>query len=193
MMTEMKEVKKDEVELIEVSQKGAVHCVDGRLGDQSEEVMSGPKLQGGVLGVMALGLNRGDESAVKAAIKMIRAAGFMPSVHGDDHHGEAGCGFGRLWREGKLNNLPELQVSLERVKEIVLSEGGIYVQLVGTHKERAVKVNMVENMTLIPDGSSFILDAWIAKKLGVTEERLLENAIEVVKKLNGPKLFEIIR
>ncbi|MFH0942602.1 MAG: cadmium-containing carbonic anhydrase [Candidatus Beckwithbacteria bacterium] len=145
--------------LVAVEVDGLGLCVDGRTAGKK---LRGPKIQGGVLGVMALGIGRGDESAVREAIKIIKTAGFRPSVHGDEHHHEEGCGFGRLWSEGKLDNLPRLEISLARVREIVLEEGGEYVVLLGDHREKKVVVNFVENMTLEPDGSSFILDAWVA-------------------------------
>jgi hypothetical protein len=179
--------------LVKTSASGAVHCVDGRLADQTDEVMRGPKIQGGVLGVMALGLKRGDEAAVKEAMAIIQKAGFIAGVHGDDHHGVAGCGFGKLWRQKALSGLPELTVSLERVKEIVTENGGVYIELKGGHEEKVVRVNMVANMTLAPDGSGFGLDLWVAAKLGIEPDLLLKNAAETVEKLNGPKIIEVIQ
>lgn len=184
---EVKEGSRDGLVPVEVNGLGP--CVDGR---KANKKLRGPKIQGGVLGVMALGVGRGDETAVREAVKIIKEAGFKPAVHGDEHHHEEGCGFGRLWSEGKLNNFPKLEVSLERVKEIVLEEGGEYVELIGGHEEKQVKVNMVEGMTLEPDGNSFILDAWVAQKLGINKDKLLENAVEVVEKLNGPKVVELL-
>lgn len=185
---EVKEAKGDK--LVEVQPNGLGPCVDGR---KAKKALKGPKIQGGVLGVMALGVGRGDEAAVREAVKIIKAAGFTPAIHGDGQHHEAGCGFGRLWREGKFNNFPKLEVNLERVREIVEAEGGEYVELIGDHEEQQVTANFVENMSLEPDGSSFILDAWSAAKFGINQEKLLANAVEVITKLNGPKVLEIIR
>ncbi len=187
------EVSREDVKLVPVSSKGAVHCVDGRLGDKTEEVMKGPKIQGGVLGVMAIGLKRGDEAAVTEAIEKIKQAGYVASSHGDDHNDELGCGFGKLWSKGELTGLPKLEVDLPKVKQMVEEAQGEYVKLTGAHEEKVVRVNLVEGMTLIPDESGFILDAWVAEKLGINVMDLLKNAVETVEKLNGPKVIEIIK
>lgn len=194
----VKEVKAEEVDLVEVNQEGALHCVDGRKGDKNDEVMSGSKIQGGVLGVLALGMGKGEgdkitEEDVRKGVNKVREAGFVPSVHGDDHNDELGCGFGKLWSQGELTGLPELRVSLDQVKEIVLEMGGEYVELKGDHQEKVVRVNMVEGKTLVPDETGFILDAWVAEKLQIDQQRLMENAVETVEKLNGPRVLEIIK
>lgn len=188
---EVKEGKIDK--LVMVESRGLGPCVDGRKPKDLAIQLRGPKIQGGVLGVMALGVGRGDESAVREAVKIIKAAGFTPAIHGDGQHHESGCGFGRLWREGKFKNFPKLEISLERVREIVEAEGGEYVELTGDHEEQQVRANFVENMTLEPDGSSFILDAWSAEKFGIDQKRLLENAVETVTLLNGKKVLEVIK
>ena len=157
----VKEVKAEDASLVEVNKKGALHCVDGRKGDKSDEVMSGPKIQGGVLGVLALGMGKGEgdtinEDDVRKAVKVVRDAGFVPTNHGDDHKQESGCGFGNLWQTSQLPGFPELGVSLEKAKEIVLEEGGDYIELVGAHEESVVKIHMVEGTTLVPDETGFI-------------------------------------
>jgi len=82
---------------------------------------------------------------------------------------------------------------LERVKEIVLEEGGAYVELEGEHQEQFTAINYVFNMTLEPDDSYFIVDVWAADLFGIDQERLLANATEVVKKLNGPAAVKVIK
>ena len=100
---------------------------------------------------------------------------------------------GRLWADGQLENLPKLGVSLERVSEIVIEEGGRYVELEGGHEEQFVVINYVSDMTLEPDGTMFILDAWAAELFGIDQNRMLQNAAEVVRKLKGPALVKEIR
>lgn len=183
--------------LVPVEPGGLGPCGDGRKAKDGRK-LRGPKILGGELGKAALGLGKGEvdtveESDIRLVCRRTIAAGFTPSVHGDKEHGEEGCGFGRLWKQGKLSGLPKLNVSLARVKEIVLEEGGEYVELIGSHEEQFVAVNYVENMTLEPDGSYFIVDAWAAELFGIDRERMLANAAEVVKKLPGPDRIEVIK
>ena len=181
--------------LVKVERGGLGFCVDGR---QAGISLLGPKIQGGILGVAALGLGKGKddiigEDDIRAACERVRNAGFTPSVHGDKGHGKRGCGMGRLWADGQLENLPKLGVSLERVSEIVIEEGGRYVELEGGHEEQFVVINYVSDMTLEPDGTMFILDAWAAELFGIDQNRMLQNAAEVVRKLKGPALVKEIR
>ncbi|OGD56117.1 hypothetical protein A3E73_01940 [Candidatus Beckwithbacteria bacterium RIFCSPHIGHO2_12_FULL_47_17] len=193
---EVKEGNRDK--LVPVEADGFGPCGDGRKPKDTQIKLRAPKILGGVLGKAALGSGKAaaqtiGEYDIRLACRDIKAAGFTPSVHGDTKHGKKGCGFGRLWSEGKLDNVPRLNVSLERVSEIVNEEGGQYIELDGEHEEQRVMVNFIPDMTLEPDGSCFIIDAWAADKFGINQERLLQNAVEVVVKLNGPKVIELIR
>lgn len=182
--------------LVAVEPGGLGPCGDGRKAKDGRP-LTGPKILGGVLGVAALGSGKSagetiGETEIRAACRKIKEAGFTPSIHGDTDHGVKGCGFGRLWSEGSLDGLPQLDMSLERVREIVLKEGGVYVELADGHKEQFTVVNHVANMTLEPDGGYFIVDAWAAELFGIDRERMLANAVEVVKKLHGPdRIIEI--
>ncbi len=187
--------------LVHVEFGGFGPCVDGRLAKRnglSRQKLRAPKIQGGVLGVAALGSGKSaaeiiDEHDIRLACRKVKSARFTPSIHGDGHHGVKGCGFGRLWADGELTDLPKLGVSLERIREIVIEEGGKYIELEGNHSEEFIAVNHVRNMTLEPDGKMFILDVWAAALFGIDQEKLLANAVTVVKKLNGPadKIQEI--
>jgi hypothetical protein len=72
-----------------VQASGAVHCVDGRKSatDTNPGRMFGPKVQGGVLGIVALArdITDGDTEGIKKAVQKIQAAGYVASVHGDTH------------------------------------------------------------------------------------------------------------
>jgi len=172
--------------LVPVDPKGALMCVDGRLGDGSEEVMSGPKLQGGILGVMALGGLSSSEAIMRA-----KEAGFKPGIHSDDHHGEMGCGFGKLWLNRAFERINPPQESLAEITQAVVEAGGSSVVLEGAHAEKTVRINLQEGMTLVPDGTAFILDLWPAQALGLDSQVVAENALDTVKKLNGPNVIEI--
>jgi hypothetical protein len=178
--------------LVKVEAQGLVHCVDGRKGDK-EDKMRGPKLQGGVLGVMALGVKRGDKQGLREAVRVVKEKGYVPGIHGDQDHGGEGCGFGKLWSQGQLEDLPKLELTPEEMREVVEEMGGAYVELSGGHEEKLVRANLVKGMTLVPEGDSFGLDVWAAEELGIDSFELVKNAVETVEKLNGPKIIEIIK
>jgi len=185
----------DKNKLVSVEQGSAVHCVDGRKGDKPD-LMRGPKIQGGVLGVAALMFKDRKsvgEEELRAAVTKIKELGFLPGVHGDDHNNELGCGFGKLWRQGELSGLPRLDVNLEQARKVVEEQGGVYVELVGEHEEQVVRVNLMAGKTLVPEEDGFKLDAWFAEKAGIDTIALLENAVETVEKLGGPKVIEIFK
>lgn len=192
---EMRREMKDR--LVRVQPGGLGPCGDGRMALDGRKLF-GPKILGGVLGVVAQGLgkNPGEtvkEEDIRLACKIVRTAGFTPSIHGDTRHGESGCGFGRLWSQGELTGLPRLGVSLERIREIVIEEGGEYVVLDGEHEETFVAINYVRDTTFQPDGSCFIVDAWAAKIFGINQRAMLTTAAEVVRKLGGPRQVVEIR
>jgi hypothetical protein len=180
-----------------VSSSGAAHCVDGRdCRSEQRPLMFGPKLQGGVLGVAAVaafqaGNPRVDRSWIQRASQAIRNANFIPSIHGDDeHHPEPdpsvlyGCGFARLWKQGKFENpkLPVLDMTLSEAEAVVRALGGQVITLVGHHHENCVRLNFVAEKTYLPDASAknFNLDVWFARNLGIDQTTLMLNAAETV-------------
>jgi hypothetical protein len=98
-------INKDEVEdLVDVNSQGLFKCVDGRLSDHSG--MQGPKVLGGVYGIAATRRVL-DLEGLNAIVGEVADAGYVPSVHGDDHAHPApmGCGFFKLWSLGQLPGL----------------------------------------------------------------------------------------
>lgn len=176
--------------LVAVTKTGALMCVDGRRGDQNSKVMSGPKILGGLLGVMAFNRLTGREG-FNQAISIIRKAGYVPGVHLDTDHGVLGCGFGRLLQVGQLTGLSPLGMSIEEIVNGLRQADGVVATLYGKHEENIIRINMVPEMTLVPDGSAFNLDLWVAKRLGINQDYLARSAIETVQKLNGPRRVEI--
>ena len=76
--------------------KGILKCVDGRGSDN--KAMAGPKMLGGVYGIANC---RGIKTTQELGdiCKEVKAAGHVPSVHGDES-GILGCGFCKLWVTG---------------------------------------------------------------------------------------------
>ena len=134
--------------LIPTTPEGLMKCVDGRPSDS--EKMDGPKTLGGVY---AIATNRGvtDIDGLKLIVKEVIEKGHVPSVHGDDHTHPApmGCGFFKLWSQGKLEGIPPPQFDSEEGTAAVIEAGGVYEQLTGSHEEKVVYINFV------PDTVSF--------------------------------------
>ena len=168
-------------------------CVDGRGSDHAG--MRGPKTLGGIYAIASLrGL--GDKAELKGIVEEIKAAGYVPSVHGDDHAdpGSMGCGYFKLWVTGKLDGLEKPTYTSEEGKAAVLEAGGVYETLAGSHAESVVMINLVANTTLEPkpDDQRFVVDAWVASRFDLDIVRYLVLAAQTVELLNGPKVARII-
>lgn len=177
-------------DLVPIDNHGLLKCVDGRLSDKPDQ-MRGPKTLGGVYAVVA-GRGETDIESLKAAVKEVVAAGYVPSVHGDDHHDAMGCGFFKLWVTGQLDGLSEPTYTAAEGKAAAIEAGATYETLIGGHEEEVVMINLVEGTTLEPDNTKFIVDAWVVEKFGLDLAEYATRAAETVEKLNGPKQAMII-
>lgn len=179
--------------LIPVSSSGLMKCVDGRPSDNS--AMDGPKSLGGVY---AIATNRDvtDIDGLKAIVSEVKAKGHIPSVHGDEHAHPSpmGCGFFKLWSQGKLDGIPPPKFNSEEGRDAVIAAGGVYEHLKGIHEEKVVYINFVEGMTIAPDGDdqAFVVDAWITGKFGLDVPKYLVAAASTVEQLGGPKIAKLI-
>jgi hypothetical protein len=186
-------VDKSQVEdLVDVNSEGLFKCVDGRLSDHSG--MQGPKVLGGVYGIAAA---RGvmDLDGLAAIVSEVAAAGYVPSVHGDDHTHPApmGCGFFKLWSLGELPGLAAPSYNSEQGQAEVLSAGGEYETLAGSHSESKVMINLVPKTTLVPKTDQrFVVDAWVTGEFNLDVPTYLTLAVETVERLNGPKVPQLI-
>ena len=91
-------------------------------------------------------------------------AGYVPSVHGDEHAHPApmGCGFFKLWSLGQLPGLDAPDYNSEQGQAKVLGAGGVYETLEGSHSESKVMINLVADKTLEPKADQrFVVDAWV--------------------------------
>ena len=106
-----------EAELVTTVKGHIMKCVDGRPSDNKH--MRGPKTLGGVYAIASA---RGivDLDGLMSVTHEILAKGWVPSVHGDDHAhpGPLGCGYFKLWSQGKLEDLdrPNFTSSEGRVR-----------------------------------------------------------------------------
>ena len=186
-------VSRSEVEdLVDVNSEGLFKCVDGRLSDH--DGMRGPKVLGGVYGIAA---TRGvvDLDGLASIVNEVAAAGYVPSVHGDEHAHPApmGCGFFKLWSLGQLPGLNAPEYDSEQGQARVLNVGGVYETLKGSHSESVVVINLVPDTTLEPkEDQRFVVDAWIAGVFGLDVPTYLTLAVETVERLNGPKKAQIV-
>ena len=179
-------------DLVEVNSAGLFKCVDGRLSDHKG--MQGPKVLGGVYGIAATRKVM-DLDGLSSIVDEVAAAGYVPSVHGDDHAHPApmGCGFFKLWSLGQLPGLEAPNYDSEQGQEKVLSVGGVYETLEGSHSESKVMINLVPKTTMVPKTDQrFVVDAWITGEFNLDVPTYLTLAVETVERLNGPKVAQII-
>lgn len=175
---------------VKVESTGLFKCVDGRKSDSSE--MNGPKTLGGVYALVAA-RKQLDLASLKDAVAEVEAAGFAPSVHGDEHHEAMGCGFFKLWATGELDGLDRPEYTADKGRDEVTTAGGTYETLKGSHAESCVIINLVEGTTYEPQtDQSFVVDAWITSTFNLDVPEYLVRAAETVEKLNGPKVAKII-
>jgi len=186
-------VNKSQVnDLVEVNSDGLFKCVDGRTSDHVG--MQGPKVLGGVYGIAATRRVL-DLDGLTGIVNEVAEAGYVPSVHGDDHAHPApmGCGFFKLWSLGQLPGLEAPSYDSEQGQSQVLNAGGVYETLEGSHSESKVMINLVAKTTLVPKTDQrFVVDAWITGEFNLDVPTYLTLAVETVERLNGPKVAQII-
>ena len=186
-------VNKSEVsDLVDVNSEGLFKCVDGRLSDHAG--MQGPKVLGGVYGIAATRRVL-DLDGLNAIVSEVAEAGYVPSVHGDDHAHPApmGCGFFKLWSLGQLPGVDAPHYDSEQGQSHVLNAGGVYETLEGSHSESKVMINLIPKTTLVPKTDQrFVVDAWITGEFNLDVPTYLTLAVETVERLNGPKVAQII-
>ena len=179
-------------DLIEVDSAGLLKCVDGRLSDHPG--MQGPKVLGGVYGIAATRQVM-DLEGLGNIVHEVTQAGYVPSVHGDEHAHPSpmGCGFFKLWSLGELPGLEAPSYDSEQGQFQVLDAGGVYETLGGSHSELKVMINLVANTTLEPKTDQrFVVDAWVTSVFDLDVPTYLTLAAETVERLNGPKIAQII-
>ena len=184
--------KSDVEDLVEVNSDGLFKCVDGLLSDH--EGMRGPKVLGGVYGIAATRKVM-DLDGLTEIVQEVADAGYVPSVHGDDHAHPApmGCGFFKLWSLGQLPGLEKPDYDSEQGQSQVLEAGGVYETLEGSHSESKVMINLVADTTLEPKTDQrFVVDAWITGVFNLDVPTYLTLAVETVERLNGPKVAQLI-
>jgi len=179
--------KKHVPDLVEVEKgKGLLKCVDGRASD-AEGGMRGPKTLGGVYAIASM---RGvtDKAGLASLVEEVRKAGYVPSVHGDEHASPPGmgCGYFKLWSQGKLEGLEPPAFDSEEGKAEVLDAGGKYETLKGKHYEVEVVVNLVPGTTLepAPHDQRFVVDAWVAPQFELDVPTYLTLAVSTVEQLS---------
>ena len=179
-------------DLVTVNAQGLFKCVDGRMSDH--DGMRGPKVLGGVYGIAA---TRGvmDLDGLADIVDEVANAGYVPSVHGDEHAHPApmGCGFFKLWSLGQLPGLEAPAYDSEEGQARVLESGGVYEVLADSHSESKVMINLIADTTLEPKADQrFVVDAWVTGVFDLDVPTYLTLAVETVERLNGPKVAQII-
>lgn len=177
-------VSEDDVhDLVDVQLGELMKCVDGRPSDNVN--LSGPKTLGGVYAIASL---RGvtDLAGLERIVLEVLEAGYVPSVHGDDHAHPSpmGCGYFKLWVTGQLDGLAKPEYTAAEGASVVLSAGGAYERLEGSHAEKEVVINLVPGKTLEPSHPQrFVVDAWVATEFGLDAGQYLTLAAQTVELL----------
>jgi len=170
-------------DLIDVELGDLMKCVDGRPSDNVG--MAGPKTLGGVYAIASLrGVTTLD--GLKEVVQEVLDAGYTPSIHGDDHADPSpmGCGYFKLWSTGKLTGLDKPGFDANAGAQAVLSVGGAYERLEGSHAEKEVVINLVPGKTLAPSHPQrFVVDAWVAGEFELDAGKYLTLAAQTVELL----------
>ena len=185
---------KSPVPLVDVDPNGILKCVDGRGSDN--KAMAGPKMPGGIYGIAnCRGIKTTEE--LGAICLEVKAAGHVPSVHGDES-GIMGCGFCKLW---VTNGFADIGLDIEPPNftaqegaDAVKAAGGVVENHYGAHAEKIVYINFVGDKTLEPDHNDqrFIVDAWAAGKFNLDVPKFLVTAAATVEKLTKGALKDAI-
>ena len=179
--------------MVDIDPKGILKCVDGRGSDN--KAFGGPKMPGGIY---AIAHNRHTTTieGLKEITKEVIAKGHVPSVHGDHSSDMMGCGFFKLWLTGRFDDMgyPRPEFDADQGAAAVKEAGGVIEMHHGSHAEKVVLINLVENKTLEPieDDQRFIVDGWAAGKFGLDVPNFLVAAAGTVEMLGGPKKAKII-
>jgi len=191
---EIKEAADSPVSLVKVNPKGILKCVDGRGSDN--KAMAGPKMLGGVYGIAnCRGIKTTQE--LSNICKEVKAAGHVPSVHGDES-GIMGCGFCKLWVTGGFDDvglgIEKPNFTAQEGADAVKAAGGVIENHYGAHAEKVVYINFCEDMTLEPDHDDqrFIVDAWVAIKFNLDVPKYLVTAAATVEKLTKGSLKKAV-
>ena len=183
----------DITDMVDVKPTGILKCVDGRGSDN--KAFAGPKVPGGVY---AIAHNRHTTSVegLKAITKEVEGKGHVPSVHGDHSSDMMGCGFFKLWITGRFDDMgyPRPEFDADQGAAAVKEAGGVIEMHHGSHTEKVVLINLVENTTLEPqeDDQRFVVDGWVAGKFDLDVPKFLVGAAATVEMLGGPKHAKII-
>lgn len=184
--------EREREQLVGIKRGSPVLCVDGRpaKGRVVGNTFLGPKIQGGVAGIAAL--VAGEQFAqfvsdehVSWASALVKRSGFLPGLH-DMSDNQLHCGRIDRGIKGELSD-PVWQVRPSEVAKIVIAKGGVNVSLNGSHQERAVWINFIQDTTRVPNSGDqvFQLDAWYASWVGLNLMRFLTDAVQTVEAISG--------
>ena len=149
-------------------------------------------------GIYAIAHNRHSTklSDITSITKEVSAAGFVPSVHGDDSSNMLGCGFFKLWVTGRFDDMgyPRPEFDSEQGAKAVKKAGGVIEMHHGKHTEKLVYINLCPDTTIEPDENDqrFVVDAWIGGRFNLDIPKFLVGAAATVEMLGGPKIAKII-
>lgn len=179
-------------DLTEVSHQALVSCMDDRRekgNDKSTQV----KVGGGGLFIMGE-ITGGNVDGMRGAQRFVNRDGYTLGLHGDDDNGFHGCGWGKLWRDGKLAMHHPLEIDQEEIIKAMLDEQlGVYQEFVGSHQAEFLEINPFTRTTRQKTGRAVYLDLWYPLQLGMDQSRVLGLHAQAVKGLHLPTKARILR
>ena len=147
-------------------------CGDGR------NPVTGAAWLGSLWAVMALKTG-GDINGYRKAQALLNRAGFSRiGVHGDSK-GDFTCVFLQKWKSKSLDGVYAYE--LGKGEEYTPLSTVYQVSLPGNHQERRLAFNLIAGFTPIPDLGQFRVDGWVAPRLGISLESLLDVTAQTVQ------------
>lgn len=198
-----------EIELLTPPTGAALHCIDGRYGEDEVGVFSpessikdriiiyrpvtkeGPKFPGGTTGLAAVS-SAADIVGINAVAAKLKELGLSSGTHGK-------CGFAQLLMERRLSalgfvshELPDFEFFEQNgltkgklMRGITRRHGGFHPTLEGLkHQETAIQINPFEGVTTRSETKYFKTDlALPANHFGISPTRSILLTLEVVRAL----------
>lgn len=187
--------------LLQLATNPLVLCSDGRRisGTVFPYQDLGPKVLGGTPGeanfyaAAKLGFFKNTTfTDLDRAIYIDKKNGMISGFHDIGDH-EVHCGEQGKMQKKEIHTLPKQIYTPQEAKTRILSAGGEGVNLLGSHMESNIIVNLVEWTTRAPDGTSFMEDVWwMLNYMNIPAHIIVAASAEIIKKLTPVRELVVV-